>query len=280
MRAWLRWQTRVTKGAAAAATAWARRLAAHPVIGQALAAGEISASWARELCCWSDRLPAGKRDDGDEILVAAARGGADLADLAGLAEEMYQRSRQDSPDGDTGGGFADRGVWLGVTLGGAGRLDGDLTAGCAAALTAVLESLGKKAGPEDDRSAAQRRHDALEEACRRLIAAGMLPGRASQPAQAQVHITLSQLSVSDFLCAELFAVRYRMFIRSPLLALSDAVVPGLFCGLAESGLPCRSRADAACPGFCGSLCYPGRLLPDPLRIAWRLFPSVIQYSRR
>ena len=188
MRAWLRWQTRVTKGAAAAATAWARRLAAHPVIAQALAAGEISASWARELCCWSDRLPAGQRDDGDEILVAAARGGADLADLAGLAEEMYQRSRQDSPDGDTGGGFADRGVWLGVTLGGAGRLDGDLTAGCAAALTAVLESLGKKAGPEDDRSAAQRRHDALEEACRRLIAAGMLPGRASQPAGSAISV--------------------------------------------------------------------------------------------
>ena len=35
-RTWLRWQTRVTKGAAAGAAAWARRLAAHPVIAQAL----------------------------------------------------------------------------------------------------------------------------------------------------------------------------------------------------------------------------------------------------
>jgi hypothetical protein len=33
----------------------------------------------------------------------------------------------------------------------------------------------------------------LEEACRRLIAAGMLPDRAGQPTQAQVHITLAQL---------------------------------------------------------------------------------------
>src|SRR5215475_6122656 len=67
-RTWLRWQARVTGGAAAAATAWARRLAAHPVVAQALAGGEISASWARELCDWSDRLPADKRDDADAIL--------------------------------------------------------------------------------------------------------------------------------------------------------------------------------------------------------------------
>jgi hypothetical protein len=57
----------------------------------------------------------------------------------------------------------------------------------------VLEALGRKAGPEDTRTAAQRRHDGLEEACRRLIASGMLPGRAGQPTQAHVHIALSQL---------------------------------------------------------------------------------------
>jgi hypothetical protein len=192
-RTWLRWQARVTRGAAAAATAWVRRLGAHPVIWQALADGEISASWARELCGWSDRLPADRRDDADAILAGAARGGAELADLAGLAEEMYQRGRQGCPDTDSGDGFGERGVWLGVTIGGAGRLGGDLTSGCAAALAAVLESLGKRAGPEDSRTAAQRRHDALEEACRRLIAAGMLPERAGQPTQAQVHISLAQL---------------------------------------------------------------------------------------
>jgi Domain of unknown function (DUF222)/HNH endonuclease len=190
-RTWLRWQTRVTRGAAAATAAWVRRLTAHPVIAQALAAGDLSTSWARELCAWSDRLPSGQRESADEILVAAARGGAEIPDLAGLAEEMYQRSR--SPDDDPDDGFDDRALWLGQTLGGAGRLNGDLTPGCAAALSAVLESLGRKAGPEDDRSATQRRHDALEEACRRLIGSGMLPGRAGQPTQAQVHITLAQL---------------------------------------------------------------------------------------
>jgi len=191
-RAWLRWQTRVTKTAAVAAVAWSRRLDAHPVIAQALADGEISASWARAICGCSERLPEDRRDDADQILAGAALQGAELADLAGLAEQMYERSRQHRPDGDDDG-FADRGVGLDITFRGAGRLNGDLAPGCAAALSAVLEALGKRAGPEDTRTAFQRRHDALEEACRRLIAAGMVPDRAGQPTQVQVHMTLSQL---------------------------------------------------------------------------------------
>lgn len=192
-RVWLRWQTRVSKGAAAGAVGWMRRLAGHPVVMEALAAGEISASWAREICGWSDRLPGHMRDDADAILAAAARGGAEEADLGRLAQEMYERSRRDSADDDGGDRFDDRALWLASTLGGAGRLDGDLSPGCCAALSAVLEALARKAGPEDTRTAAQRRHDALEEACRRLIAAGMLPGRAGQARQIMVHVSLAQL---------------------------------------------------------------------------------------
>lgn len=190
-RVWLRWQTRVTRGAAAGAVAWMRRLAAHPVVGRALAAGEISASWARALCAWTDRLPGSVREDADQILCQAAAGGADLAGLARLAEAIYQRTH--GPDTDGAGRFGDRYFYLGVTAGGAGRAQGDLTPGCAAALSAVLDALGKKAGPEDLRTAAQRRHDALEDACRRLIATGALPARGGQPTQVQVHIGLAEL---------------------------------------------------------------------------------------
>jgi Domain of unknown function (DUF222) len=190
-RTWLRWQTRITKGAAAGAVGWARRLAAHPVIGDALAAGELSASWGKDLCGWSDRLPAGDRGDADEILAGAARGGAGHADLAGLAQEMFERTRR--PDGDGPTDFDERNLWLGTTLGGAGHLRGDLTPGCSAALTAVLEALGKRAGKEDLRTVGQRQHDALAEALQRLLAAGLLPGAAGQPARATVHLTLAQL---------------------------------------------------------------------------------------
>ena len=87
--------------------------------------------------------------------------------------------------------------------------------------------------------------------------------------------------VCQIFCARgLFAVRFRVFIRNHFLALSDAVLPGLSRGSAEPDFPCRSGADAACPGFPGVLCCRGRLLPDPPGIAWRAFPSVIKYSRR
>jgi hypothetical protein len=190
-RVWLRWQTRVTKSAAAGAVAWMRRLAAHPAIERALAGGEISASWARELCGWTDRLPASVREDADQVLCQAAADGADLADLGRLAEAIYLRTR--GPDDGDEDDFGDRYFHLGITFGGAGRAQGDLTPGCAAALSAVLDALGKKAGPEDTRTAAQRRHDALEDACRRLIATSMLPARGGQPTQVQVHLGLAEL---------------------------------------------------------------------------------------
>ena len=190
-RAWLRWQTRVTNGAAAGAVGWARRLAAHPAVGEALAAGEISASWAREICSWTGKLPEGKRAGADAILLAAAAGGAELADLAGLAEEMRRRCAQ--PDTDDGGGFADRWLRLDRTLHDAGRVEGDLTPQCAAALDAVLDAFSKKTGPEDTRTKGQRHHDGLEEACRQLIASGCVPDRAGQPTQIQLHMTLDQL---------------------------------------------------------------------------------------
>ena len=190
-RMWLRWQTRITTAAAAGALAWMRRLAAHPAVADALAAGDISLSWARAVCAWTGLLPAECRADADVILLAAAAGGAELADLAALAEEMRRRTARPDRDGDDG--FTGRGLTLDVTFGQAGKLAGDLTAQCTAALSAVLDALGKKAGPEDLRTVWQRRHDALEEACRRLIAAGCVPGRAGPPTQIQVHMTLDQL---------------------------------------------------------------------------------------
>src|SRR5712691_6944855 len=140
-RTWLRWQTRVTTAAASASVGWMRRLRAHPAIAGALRAGTVSASWAREICAWTDQLPEDARGDADQILLAAAAGGAGLADLARLAEEM--RRRLAGPDDDGDDGFEDRQLRLQTTLGGAGRLDGDLTPRCAEAIQAVLDALGK-----------------------------------------------------------------------------------------------------------------------------------------
>ena len=98
-RAWLIHKTRITKGAAVGYTAWVRRAAAHPQVAAALAAGEISESVARTICGWTDKLPLDCQQDADAILLAAA-GGADVADLAGLAGEIYARSLPQDQDKD------------------------------------------------------------------------------------------------------------------------------------------------------------------------------------
>ena len=74
---------------------------------------------------------------------------------------------------------------------------GDLTAECAAAVAAVLDALGGKAGKDDDRTKGQRYHDALAEAMRRLLSAGLLPERAGQPVKALVHVSLADLMLLD-----------------------------------------------------------------------------------
>ncbi len=167
-RAWLINRTRVTKGAAVGYTAWVRRAAAHPEVAAALAAGEMSESFARTICTWTDKLPEDCRPDADEILLTAAGTGMDLRDLAGLAGEIYARSLLGKPDEDQDEAFEDRSVKLETTFGGAGVLTGDLTPECAAVVTTVLDALSAPAGAEDTRSQAQRFHDGLQEAMRRL----------------------------------------------------------------------------------------------------------------
>src|SRR5436305_11726526 len=121
---WLLHRTQVTRGTAADHTGWVKRAAAHPAVQAALGAEAISTSYAREICRWTGSLPDDARAAADEILLAAAAAGLEPADLAGLAAEMYEKSRQDKPgdggDGeDPGAAFDDRAVKLATTLGGA-----------------------------------------------------------------------------------------------------------------------------------------------------------------
>ena len=169
----------------------------------ALAAGTISESVARTICGWTDKLPQECQEDADAILLGAAAGGADVADLAGLAGEIYARSlpgtkdQDQDQDQDEDEAFDDRSVRLETTFGGAGVLTGDLTPECASIVGTVLDALSAPAGAEDVRSQPQRCHDALQEAMRRLVTAGLLPERAGQPVKAVVHISLADLMRLD-----------------------------------------------------------------------------------
>ncbi|MGH3176222.1 MAG: DUF222 domain-containing protein, partial [Streptosporangiaceae bacterium] len=190
---WLIHQTHVTRGAAVGHTAWAKRTRTHPAVLAALAAGQVSESAGRLICLWTGKLPEKFRQESDELLVAAAAAGLGLEELAALFAEMYERARSDLPDEDPDRDFADRGLKLATTFGGAGVIHGDLTPECAELAGRVLDALGAKAGKDDDRTRDQRYHDALAEALRRLVASDLLPQRAGQPVKAWAHISLADL---------------------------------------------------------------------------------------
>ena len=191
--AWLAAKAGMSKGAARASVRQMRQLGSRPLLGTALAAGEITDSLAFTIADWTRKLPAEMRTETDRILLDAAAAGASLDDLATIAACAIEKWRQQQPDADDPDDFEDRSVQVGTTFGGAAVIRGNLTPECAAAVRGVLEALGKKAGPEDDRTEEKRFHDALQLACELLLRARLVPDRAGADTQVIAHIPLSQL---------------------------------------------------------------------------------------
>jgi hypothetical protein len=191
--AWLAAMGRMTKRDARAAVRQMRQFNERPGLHDAVATGDISRSWADAIARWTRKLPEGMRAETDKILLEAAAAGASLEDLATIAAAAIEQWRSTRPDPEEDFDFRDRHVRLGLTFGGAGVLRGDLTPECAAAVTAVMEALGKRRGPEDDRNEGQRFHDALAEACHLLLRARLVPDRAGADTQVIVHVPIDQL---------------------------------------------------------------------------------------
>jgi hypothetical protein len=197
--AWLTAKAGMSKQGARAAVRQMRQLGQRPLLDAALAAGDITDSLAFTIAGWTRKLPPGMRAETDQILLQAAAAGASLDDLAVIAAAAIEVWRRQQPDPKNPGPGPDdpdpddRFVQLGTTFGGAGVIRGDLTPECATAIRAVLEALGKKQGPEDDRGEGQRFHDALQLVCTLLLRARLVPDRAGADTQAVVHIPLSSL---------------------------------------------------------------------------------------
>ena len=190
--AWLMAMTDMTRQDARVEMRQMRLLRGHPEMAAALADQDISTSWAMAIAEWTKKLPAELRAETIKILVEAAAAGAsqdDLRIIAAVAEQKWRASRPDADDD----GFDDRYVQAGTTFGGAGVIRGNLAPECAAAVQAVLEALGKKAGSEDTRTEGQRFHDALQQGCELLIRAKMVPDRAGADTHVAVHIPFPEL---------------------------------------------------------------------------------------
>lgn len=239
VRTWLRHQVKLTKLAARDLDVHAGRLTAHPVLREALASGEVSDSWAWQLAAWNDRLPAGQVDAADGILLEATRAGLPLyPGIARLAQAVYETVRGQCPDSDPDDdGFRDRDVRMGTTLGGAGRVKGDLSAQCAALLAQAFAVFGKNAGAGDLRGPGQRNHDALEAALRLALGVPGIPGNSGMKTRAQAVMSL----------ADLLAMDGASVVQEAWLA-ARAGEPGWFCGPAARATVCAAQVTPVVTG--------------------------------
>jgi uncharacterized protein DUF222 len=238
---WLAGQTRTDLAAARGLVRAMRQLTARPVLDAAMAAGTVTGSWAAAVIRWTKDLPPQLRDDADAVLLNAAEAGADLEDLrvlAAKAVETYKSQRPDPDDPDDG--FVDRRLVLEETFGGAGRLTGDLTPECAAAVRAVCEALGKKQGREDTRSQGQRFHDALQEGCELLLRARLVPDRAGSDTRVDAVISLAQLRGMDGAAA----------LEDAWLAGAKAGLPGYLAGKDAEAVSCDALIVPVVTGAC------------------------------
>ena len=130
------WLVPASPGAAAgAAVRWSKRLAAHPAVAAALAAGDLSPSWAQALCRWTDLLPGDALGSADVILLARRP----VARTWRTWLSWLRRSALAPPRPMPMTGTATSHRWVRLSRPWAGPAwPGDLTPACAAALPAVL----------------------------------------------------------------------------------------------------------------------------------------------
>ncbi|MEV7330463.1 DUF222 domain-containing protein [Micromonospora sp. NPDC093244] len=118
---------------------------------------------------------------GTRILDHVAPDVADAADEAALRAQESRAAR-------------DRHITISEQTDGRLRLAGILDTEAAAALRAAIDPLTTPTGPDDTRTPAQRRHDALADICRLALRTGELPETGGDPAQLVVTTTYDGLA--------------------------------------------------------------------------------------
>ncbi|CAN5232545.1 HNH endonuclease signature motif containing protein [soil metagenome] len=187
---WFARRFRVGFGAAAGDVRRARALEAMPRTREALATGQISSSAARMLVEARETNPQAFAE-AEPLLEDAARRHS-VRDLARVLAYWRSAAAADhEPGGDEQGLRERRRLHVSPTVFGLVRIDGDLDPDTGetvlTTLRACVDAELRSPDPEDRRTPAQRRADALGEICRRWLDSGDRPEiRGERP-----HVTLT-----------------------------------------------------------------------------------------
>ena len=195
--AWLRRMLRITGPAAAGLVAVARTLAVLPAARAAFESGEIALPHAQVIAGFADGVGVKAARTGEQVLVDAARS-CDAASVRRLAHEIEDTLEPDAAQGEADFQHDLRRLRVSPQPNGVVYLEGRLYGDDGAVVITALDSLMGPPQPGDDRTARQRRADALTEGCRRLLDSGTLPRRGGQKPHVNVTVSVDRLRGDAF----------------------------------------------------------------------------------
>jgi hypothetical protein len=194
VRGWLVENEHLSQTDARSRVALARELSRFGRIGAALTDGSISHEHVRVLTTCLRRLPVDLWDVAEKELVEAAQQ-VDPTSLGRACRELRERLGVDQDrDAARERLYGQRYLRLTPTFDGMTHIDGMLAPVAAAQLRAALHPLTKKVSVEDDRTLAQRTHDALHQVLELALRCGELPDDGGEPAQILLSVPLAELT--------------------------------------------------------------------------------------
>jgi hypothetical protein len=171
----------------------------YPHVAAAQAAGVISAEHAQVITRGISGLPDPVRDEHGAAAEYTLTGHAATMHPAQLATVTRHLVAVLNPDGiqpDEDEKQRRRDVTLATNLDGTGTLSGRLTGECLAMVQAAVDAVSAPCHTDherDPRNPGQRRHDGLQDLCRRLLADGGLPDTGGAPTTVLLTMTLAEL---------------------------------------------------------------------------------------
>jgi hypothetical protein len=189
---WLRWKCRLASSTAADRVRVARRLEDLPQTSQAFAEGEINLQQVAVIARTVEEVGAEVARDAEPILLEAAR----TLDAAQLRQVTGHLRHCIDPDGSLEQHKHNqdrRRLHLSQTLDGLFVLDGLLDPEGGAMLQTALNALMPPPASDDQRTAAQRRADALVELAERQLSRGDLPQVGGRKPHLSVMVGLDTL---------------------------------------------------------------------------------------
>lgn len=192
--AWLREEMMLNPGDAARKMRIARLIWRWPRTEAAWLAGDISEDHVAVIVKAMMTVPPDVSDIVEQALLDIAKS-SPACDVAAALDQILVACGVEDAEAAAARRYADRGVTLAKTFGGTGSLGGTLSEVLTDKFGRALEHAGQPVGPDDNRSRAQRFHDALEAMTDHYLATADLPRSdlGEPPARVVVTIPLETL---------------------------------------------------------------------------------------